>query len=63
MLIFGDRDFSPLPDVVEMFDLLPRNFAVLPGATHIGVARRTVEVLALITPFLVEKSPGAVRRW
>jgi pimeloyl-ACP methyl ester carboxylesterase len=23
LLIFGDRDFSPLPDVVEMFELLP----------------------------------------
>jgi pimeloyl-ACP methyl ester carboxylesterase len=23
LLIFGDRDFSPLPDVAEMFELLP----------------------------------------
>jgi hypothetical protein len=23
LLIFGHRDFSPLPDVVEMFELLP----------------------------------------
>jgi pimeloyl-ACP methyl ester carboxylesterase len=53
MLIFGDRDFSPLPDVVEMFELLPdAELAVLPGATHIGVVRRAGEVLALITPFL-----------
>jgi pimeloyl-ACP methyl ester carboxylesterase len=53
LLIFGDRDFSPLPDVVEMFDLLPNaQLAVLPGTTHVGVIRRPGEVLALITPFL-----------
>jgi pimeloyl-ACP methyl ester carboxylesterase len=38
LLIFGDRDFSPLPDVVEMFELLPdAQLAVLPGTTHVGV--------------------------
>jgi len=53
LLIFGDRDFSPLPHVVEMFDLLPdAQLAVLPGTTHVGVTRRPGEVLALITPFL-----------
>jgi pimeloyl-ACP methyl ester carboxylesterase len=53
LLIFGDRDFSPLPDVVEMFELLPNaQLAVLPGTTHVGVTRRPGEVLALITPFL-----------
>jgi pimeloyl-ACP methyl ester carboxylesterase len=53
LLIFGDRDFSPLPDVVEMFGLLPdAQLAVLPGTTHVGVTRRPGEVLALITPFL-----------
>ena len=53
LLIFGDRDFSPLPDVVEMFELLPNaELAVLPGTTHVGVTRRPGEVLALITPFL-----------
>jgi pimeloyl-ACP methyl ester carboxylesterase len=53
LLIFGDRDFSPLPDVLELFGLLPNaQLAVLPGTTHIGVARRPGEVLALITPFL-----------
>ena len=32
MLIFGDRDFSPLADVLELFDLLPdAELAVLPG--------------------------------
>ncbi|MFZ0180804.1 MAG: alpha/beta fold hydrolase [Candidatus Dormiibacterota bacterium] len=53
MLIFGDRDFSPLPDVVEMFELLPNaQLAVLPGTTHVDVTRRPGSVLALITPFL-----------
>ena len=53
LLIFGDRDFSPLPDVVEMFELLPNaQLAVLPRTTHVGLTRRPSEVLALITRFL-----------
>ena len=45
--------FSPLPDGVEMVELLPdAQLAVLPGTTHVGVTRRPGEVLALITPFL-----------
>src|SRR4029077_9397531 len=53
LLVFGAHDFSPLPDVVELFELLPNaQLAVLPGTTHIGVTRRSGEVLALITPFL-----------
>jgi pimeloyl-ACP methyl ester carboxylesterase len=53
LLIFGDRDFTPLPDVVEMFELLPdAQLAVRPGTTHVGVMRRPGEVLALIMPFL-----------
>jgi pimeloyl-ACP methyl ester carboxylesterase len=53
MLIFGDRDFSMLPDVMEMFELLPNaQLAVLPGTTHVDVTRRHTEALALITPFL-----------
>jgi pimeloyl-ACP methyl ester carboxylesterase len=53
LLVFGDRDFSPLPDVVEMFEILPNaQLAVLPATTHVGVTRRPGEVLALITPFL-----------
>lgn len=53
LLIFGDRDFMPLPDVVEMFELLPQTqLAVLPGTTHMGVYQRPDELLALITQFL-----------
>jgi pimeloyl-ACP methyl ester carboxylesterase len=48
-----DDDFTPLPHVVEMFELLPDGqLAVLPGTTHVGVTRRPGEVLALIMPFL-----------
>jgi pimeloyl-ACP methyl ester carboxylesterase len=53
LLIFGDRDFSPLADVLELFGLLPNaQLAVLPATTHMGLTRRPAEVLALITPFL-----------
>jgi pimeloyl-ACP methyl ester carboxylesterase len=53
LLIFGDRDFSPLPDVLETYELLPNaQLEVLPGATHMSVARHSGEVLGLITPFL-----------
>jgi pimeloyl-ACP methyl ester carboxylesterase len=53
LLIFGDRDFSPLPDVAELLGLLPNaQLAVLPATTHVGVARRSGEMLALITTFL-----------
>ncbi len=53
LLIFGDRDFSPLSDVAELVELLPNaQLAVLPGTTHMGVGQRPAELLALITPFL-----------
>jgi pimeloyl-ACP methyl ester carboxylesterase len=55
LLIFGDRDFSPLSDVAELVDLLPNaQLAVLPATTHMGVMRRSGEVLALITQFLAD---------
>ena len=53
LLIFGDRDFSPLPDVLELFQFLPdAQLAVLPGTTHMGVTQRPGRVLELITSFL-----------
>jgi pimeloyl-ACP methyl ester carboxylesterase len=53
LLIFGDRDFWPLSDVLELFQLLPdAELAVLPGTTHVGVTQRPAELLALITRFL-----------
>jgi pimeloyl-ACP methyl ester carboxylesterase len=53
LLVFGDRDFTPLSDAAELYGLLPdARLAVLPGATHMDVTRRPDELLALITPFL-----------
>jgi len=53
LLIFGDRDFSPLCDVVELIELLPNaQLAVLPGTTHMGIIRRHDLVHALIAQFL-----------
>ena len=53
MLIFGDRDFSPLTDVLELFRLLPNaQPAVLPGTTHMDMIRQPARLLSLITPFL-----------
>src|SRR3954469_9734761 len=53
LLMFGDRDFVPLPDVVATAEVLPNaQLAVLPGTTHVGMARRPNELLALMTPFL-----------
>ena len=53
LVMFGDRDFSPLADVVEMYEMLPNaQLAILPGTTHVGFTQRPDAVLALITPFL-----------
>jgi len=53
LLIFGDRDFSPLPDAAELYGLLPdAQLAILPGTRHTSVPRRPAQLLALITPFL-----------
>ena len=53
LLVFGDRDFSPLGDVLELYQMLPdAQLAVLPGATHMAVGQRTDDLLALITRFL-----------
>jgi pimeloyl-ACP methyl ester carboxylesterase len=63
LLMFGDRDFSPLADVAEMFELLPNaQLAVLPGTTHMGLTRRTREVLALTALFLDPAEPPAFSR-
>jgi pimeloyl-ACP methyl ester carboxylesterase len=53
LLVFGDRDFSPLSDVTELFGLLPdARLAVLPGTTHMDMTRRPDELLQLVTRFL-----------
>ena len=51
--MFGDRDMSPLSDVVEMFELLPNaQLAVLPGTTHMQTTRRPDLLLPLLAAFL-----------
>jgi pimeloyl-ACP methyl ester carboxylesterase len=63
LLLFGDRDFSPLADVVETFGLLPNaQLALLPGTTHVGLTRRPREVLALTALFLDPAEPPACSR-
>ena len=52
LLIFGDRDFSPLADIAELFPLLPdAQLAILPGTTHLGVTGHPA-VPGLVTRFL-----------
>jgi pimeloyl-ACP methyl ester carboxylesterase len=52
LLIFGDRDFSPLADIAATFELLSdAQLAILPGTTHVGVSRYPA-LLPLITAFL-----------
>ena len=54
LLIFGDRDFSPLPRRNSSCSqrLPDAQLAVLPGTTHMGVTQQPDRLLALITPFL-----------
>jgi pimeloyl-ACP methyl ester carboxylesterase len=55
LLISGDRDFSPLADVIATYELLPdARLAVLPGATHVGLTQRSDQLLDVISPFLDE---------
>jgi hypothetical protein len=41
LLVFGDRDFSPLPDVVEMFELLANAQLAVGGGTTAVACWRT----------------------
>jgi pimeloyl-ACP methyl ester carboxylesterase len=53
LLVFGDHDFIRLEHAVQMHGLIPgAQLAVLPGATHMGVLRRTDLIVPLITGFL-----------
>jgi pimeloyl-ACP methyl ester carboxylesterase len=53
LLVFGDHDFIRLEHAVQMQALIPgAQLAVIPGATHMGVLRRTDLVLPLVTEFL-----------
>jgi pimeloyl-ACP methyl ester carboxylesterase len=56
LLVFGDTDFTPLRNAVEMLDLIPNaQLAVLPGTTHMGVSRSGERLRALIEPFLGDR--------
>ena len=53
LLVFGDHDFIRLEHAVQMHALIPgAQLAVLPGATHMGVLRRTDLIVPLVTGFL-----------
>jgi pimeloyl-ACP methyl ester carboxylesterase len=53
LLIFGDHDFITLEHAVEMAGLIPgAQLAVLPGATHMDVLRRTDLMVPLVSGFL-----------
>jgi pimeloyl-ACP methyl ester carboxylesterase len=53
LLVLGDHDFIRLEHAVEMHGLIPgAQLAVLPGATHMGVLRRTDLIVPLVTGFL-----------
>ena len=53
MLVFGDHDFIRLEHAVQMHGLIPgAQLAVLPGATHMGVLRRTDLIMPLVAGFL-----------
>ena len=53
MLVVGDHDFVRLEHAVQMHALIPgAQLAVLPGATHMGVLRRSDHMVPLAAGFL-----------
>jgi pimeloyl-ACP methyl ester carboxylesterase len=53
LVLVGDNDFIRLSDAVEATELLPHGeLAVLPGTTHMDMARSPDRVLAMVVPFL-----------
>jgi pimeloyl-ACP methyl ester carboxylesterase len=53
LLVFGDHDFVRLEHAVQVHGLIPgAQLAVLPGATHMGVLRRTDLIVPLVAGFL-----------
>lgn len=56
LLVIGDNDFVRLDHAAAMRDLIPAaQLAVVPGATHTGLLRRTDILLPLVESFLSEK--------
>jgi pimeloyl-ACP methyl ester carboxylesterase len=69
LLVFGDHDFIRLEHAVDMHALIPgAQLAVLPGATHMGLMRRTDLIVPMVRDFLrigdggVGGKGGAARR-
>lgn len=53
LLVFGDHDFVRLEHAVQMHGLIPgAQLAVVPGATHMSVLRRTDLFIPLVRAFL-----------
>ena len=53
LILIGDKDFISIERAAEILDLIPNaQLAVLPGATHVEMARRPDQMLAMIAPFL-----------
>jgi pimeloyl-ACP methyl ester carboxylesterase len=53
LLVVGDHDFIRLEHAVQMHGLIPgAQLAVLPGATHMDVMRRTGLIVPLVRDFL-----------
>ena len=53
LILIGDRDFISIDQAARTRDLIPdAQLAILPGATHVDVARRPNQVLAMVAPFL-----------
>jgi pimeloyl-ACP methyl ester carboxylesterase len=56
LLVIADNDFVRLDHAAAMRDLIPAaQLAVVPGATHTGLLRRTDILLPLVESFLAEK--------
>ena len=53
LVLVGDNDFIRVSDAVEAAELLPYGqLAVLPGTTHMDMARSPQRILAMLVPFL-----------
>src|SRR2546429_539209 len=61
LLVFGDTDFTPLRNAVEMLDLIPNaQLAVLPGTTHMGVTRSGERLRGLTGPSAPKREQPAI---
>ncbi len=55
LLVFGDRDFTPMSRIIAMHALMPNaRLAVLPNTTHMGVTRCSDVLVPMVQHFLEE---------